>query len=1004
MEEIGKDTPASDFGATQEMRSGATPTQASQYLLFALSQLAGENGHHKFEQLCFQLAKRRIYSNVIPATGPVSAGGDQGADFETYRVGEVMPLAQESPFFGRVAQEKVVFACSIQKNFSKKIREDLSAAAHLTERVERVVFLTNRDIPVGKRHMLQEFALKTHGLALDIFDARAISDLLADPELFWIAQEYLSIPSDFVLAMPKSGRRWYEEMLNATIDPAHLIVSDFFRLKDAVRFATRDHAHQSDLPRLLTKLRMFQRHRSMAIQRRAFYEDFVASLRGLESVKGFEAGLQQYISAVALSDDPSELEDASVLISYCLGALCRKLLEVEISTIATWQKMILTRVRQVLGEPGIGSGRKCSLLYTQGYLLLMVCIDGAPAQHKANALDAAKSIAVWRKMIKEVRHAPMFPLERFGEFLSQFAGEIEGTQDFSRLVAETDEILSERFGKHKLAEQAFERAKSYYKAGRILKAIDELHMAHVESFTKETASNSVRFCIFLAKMYCEIKLYFAAKCYALGAAFAALKLEDDSLKGMSYRGLTEAASCDHASGASMEFFLTAKAFFFVSHEFSMSDSEGIRQFEWARIDFYSLILTRAASYIDESLYTYLKGTVLKSFGADEVYDESSSRLDDFFRGMGFQAIVKAATRQGIIAPFSDTGPRRRVGWQQLGVRWFIDWPNDYNTAQSVEGFCASLQILLADLRNTELSILPSDVFLSMDLHDSELEIEDVSDNERVSLVVRLPRAPCPTSGNLERSAIVQGVAGSALKMVSAMPHKRFIEVYHGRLKAGLRTKLSPYAEYDRLFREFYSEEDFSEHYEHSQHITLAVPRAAMETNVGLTGPTGLHAEYNKGRAELLIRKRYKLLAGQLKYTLPRLVQDSCFLGAVRALQQEGWKDWHILQGMASLRLNYLINTALPHGCGIDELKKASKELFERDEEESDPAPPVGLFTVSQLKRALRMSQLSTLKGLGFECCQKAPNFDAVNRFLQRFNYWVDDVAHPQIFPDELAGR
>ena len=125
-----------------------------------------------------------------------------------------------------MAQEKVVFACSIQKNFSTKIKEDLSAAEDFTERVERVVFLTNRDIPVGKRHKLQEFALMTHRLTLDIFDARAISDLLADPELFWIAQEYLSIPSDFVLAVPKSGRKWYEEMLNVTIDPEHLIVSD----------------------------------------------------------------------------------------------------------------------------------------------------------------------------------------------------------------------------------------------------------------------------------------------------------------------------------------------------------------------------------------------------------------------------------------------------------------------------------------------------------------------------------------------------------------------------------------------------------------------------------------------------------------------------------------------------------------------------------------------------------------------------------------------------------
>jgi hypothetical protein len=232
-------------------------------------------------------------------------------------------------------------------------------------------------------------------------------------------------------------------------------------------------------------------------------------------------------------------------------------------------------------------------------------------------------------------------------------------------------------------------------------------------------------------MYSEVGLHFAAKCYALGAAFAALKLKDDSLRARCYQGLAEAASSDHATGASMEFFLTTKAFLFVSHEFSMTGSGHTKQFEWSRSDFYLLILTRAASYVDEALHAYLKGTVLKAFGADEIYDGSSSRLDDFFKPGGFQAIVEKATEEGIMPPFSDIGSRRRVGWQQLGVRWFVDWANDYDTAQMVESLCSTLQILLADLRNTELSILPSAVFLSIDLGEGKLKITDVSDNDRV---------------------------------------------------------------------------------------------------------------------------------------------------------------------------------------------------------------------------------------------------------------------------------
>jgi hypothetical protein len=76
-----------------------------------------------------------------------------------------------------------------------------------------------------------------------------------------------------------------------------------------------------------------------------------------------------------------------------------------------------------------------------------------------------------------------------------------------------------------------------------------------------------------------------------------------------------------------------------------------------------------------------------------------------------------------------------------------------------------------------------------------------------------------------------------------------------------------------------------------------------------------------------------------------------------------------------------------------------KDLFERDESISDPAPPPELFTVAMLKQGLTMTQISTLAGLGFECSQRTPNFEGLDRFLQRFNYWNDDVAHSALLPE-----
>jgi hypothetical protein len=199
--------------------------------------------------------------------------------------------------------------------------------------------------------------------------------------------------------------------------------------------------------------------------------------------------------------------------------------------------------------------------------------------------------------------------------------------------------------------------------------------------------------------------------------------------------------------------------------------------------------------------------------------------------------------------------------------------------------------------------------------------------------------------------------------------------------------------------EFYSPEDFAEHYAHSRQISLTLPQVAIQTEAGLSGPTGIHPAYDKQESEKAIRRRYKLLVRQLIHTLPRLFRDSPFMAAVCELRREGWKDWHILQATAAIRTNYIINATLSPRLGLAELREATKSLLERDERDSDPETPTSMFTFAALRQSLKMSQISTLAGLGFECHQRTPNFAGVNRFLERFNYWTDDVPHAAIFPE-----
>ena len=92
----------------------STPEQLRTIIRFGLEQLSVRNAHHEFEHLCRHLTRARICSNVVPSTGPVSARGDQGRDFETFRTYLSTNGMGEGVFVGLASKTRIAFACTIQ--------------------------------------------------------------------------------------------------------------------------------------------------------------------------------------------------------------------------------------------------------------------------------------------------------------------------------------------------------------------------------------------------------------------------------------------------------------------------------------------------------------------------------------------------------------------------------------------------------------------------------------------------------------------------------------------------------------------------------------------------------------------------------------------------------------------------------------------------------------------------------------------------------------------------
>lgn len=206
--------------------------ELTKYIRFQLSQLRSQNKHHEFEHLSRHFARLRICENIIPATGPVGVGGDQGRDFESYRTYlSYTPIATSS-FLGLAKDKKLVFSCTLQQNIIPKIKSDISAICAGPQKIDLIYYFCEVDLPVARRHQLQQWTQETFQTELEVFDGQALSELLADLDIFWIAEEYLDIPSEFY---PRSESRvdkyteYKHRWLNQNEKPVSY--SDFFSSK-----------------------------------------------------------------------------------------------------------------------------------------------------------------------------------------------------------------------------------------------------------------------------------------------------------------------------------------------------------------------------------------------------------------------------------------------------------------------------------------------------------------------------------------------------------------------------------------------------------------------------------------------------------------------------------------------------------------------------------------------------------------------------------------------------
>ena len=1018
----------------------ATPSEVEQQVRFALSQLPAQNAHHEFERICRHLTEQFLCSNVLPATGPVSAGGDQGRDFETFRTYLREELGPSGAFLGLVSQGTIAFVCTTQTTgLPTKIKRDIEKVCASGHPVHEVRAFTLASVPVGTRHQLEAWTEASYGVNLEFHDGESVANLLAKPSGFWIAERFLSIPADIRPETDASdgalspeyaeGRlKWREK---GSPNPT---LGDFVDLKAGLRFATQHQEAHGDLPFWLGLVRKLLADPQCpnGIRQRARYELVVATLRGTEQFRVVEDVARAYLEESINESEPARLLDASILLMYANGAVQRGITSLTAAELEHWNQSLTARIQDLIAEEqSPTSHRRAGLLNAIGHLGLHPALWKTSVSdliNEAHVLsqreqkvdlpnaidpslwdesvlaDASQTLSAWTELMQNIEKTPLLPIQSLADNLQMLFPLWSTKAEWRDLLDLADEALGERVGKHTVAARARDRAIKLLDAGRCLDALDEFHQAKADWWSGETIRGSLLAMLMIANVYLELKLPQASKSYALAVSYVAASRHDEELAHLVPAGILMAANADFIAGAwcsATELYERGITMQYALIEDGTDwEKHTVLQNAVLHLSYANL----SARSVDPDLAALIAATTAQT-GEQELVEEIISKTN----ALSEDHWETFATDDLVARPFADLGKVRHIRFSALGTAWTLVTANDFESVCLAERFAAAAQVMLASLAREDLCLVPTQINVRIEKRSGTLttiaeRIEPLPSNDGRDWVVRLAPIQNPDEVNLtEIVTEVSGMLTTILREVSLLPEPIFSESLERAYERGLVHKLSPVRPHDELVSAIAEETDLQT--QRSDYQTPWDCRAgSYEAHPELgwndePGPT-----YSRDKADVLLRTRYQNLASSLRITIPMLASSETFRRTVADLRSKAWLDWHILVAIFNISMNFRFPADTSVRVSEGQVNEIEREAIRQESASSNPVP-IGLITLDKMDENRQLAMMALLKLWGLECQQRTPDIPGIERLLAgRYGYWSDDVPHDDPFLDfELAG-
>ncbi|MEV6986504.1 hypothetical protein AB0M95_35320 [Sphaerisporangium sp. NPDC051017] len=1004
-----------------------TPTELAHRIRFELNELSAHDGHHEFEHLCRELARARIVSNILPATGPVAGGGDQGRDFETFRTYLAGSLRFATGFLALATSDTVVFACTLQRDdLTSKIKADVKSICTQGTPVHRIYSFCAEAVKIADRHKLQAWASEEYQVALEVIDGIGIATLLSEPDVFWIAQTYLHLSEEMRPAAPPSKQAlpdWYATLKDdwALADRKIQNLGEMMQVVGGLRHATDVREARPKLPEWVRLLEIFlSTVTDVDTAQRGRYEISRATLRGTGNLRPAEHHVRAFFANVTSMTAPGDLQDAGILLQYVETAAQCGESSLGAAELRAWAAELRDHVASLL-QATDSPGRRAGLLNVAAHLSLHIDYDALNRypklpnrerhQHAApDDIAEIQEIPDWLPIV-DIDHAmsslvelvdllpeaPLFPVDSLAQHFVMFTPQLIDHAHYARVRSGLDEATSRQAGDASTAENCRKRAMSLHRSGRRLAALRELHEAKVSWWHGDTVRGSILAMLLIAHIYSELKLPLAAKKYALSAAFAAFNVQDKRMRNLVPVGLYRAASYDHQSGSWMQALeLTQVAMLLQSN--LVADPWDLDRHKDVEVAILQAVVIKAAGRHRPEL-TESIDQLISSAGLSDYVDEILAQ-DRTYEAWDEASWHLHSEQQMTGPPFGDIAPVRVITFGALGQRWRVQCRNERAAILATEDFCAAVQIVLVELTAVDPVFINSAIEVEIEMFDPATEPADrvhpLPDNTCARWKVYLPAHDTEKADDYEAdlfSIFVRILHGSSM-----LPWDRFTETLSKAFRSGLMHKLAMVANYQRTVS-YFSERSHSP----ANHLPIeplgGSAHFSFHEAAELAAPTTPGPGYDIDVARTAIKARYENSAAITRITLPRVLADVAIRERLISLIDEGRPEWIVLMTLANIVANHRITYLHGKLDGPPDEQRQREAFNEMRRPEQVEDPPTSLEEITQtFEMRLAITAATVAQSWGLVVNQDTPDFSAIEALLKaRYRYWEDDIEHKSYF-------